>query len=96
MKTAQSDYARRHLRDLLNEIVRDGEHFTILRYQAPEAVLVPHDWYQSVQAILRSAGRTAEWASARGGALNLSVNQDGNKIIFGNAVRTGEDPFTET
>lgn len=41
----QSDEARRKFRELLDEVDRDGEHVTILRYQTPVAVIVPLRWY---------------------------------------------------
>jgi Antitoxin Phd_YefM, type II toxin-antitoxin system len=48
MKTIQSDYLRRHPRDVLNEVERGGEHFTVLRYQTPAAVIVPYGWCRAI------------------------------------------------
>jgi antitoxin (DNA-binding transcriptional repressor) of toxin-antitoxin stability system len=55
MKTIQSDYLRRHPRDVLNEVERDGEQFTVLRYQTPAAVIVPYDWHRTVLIALAAS-----------------------------------------
>ena len=47
----QSGWAGRHMRDLLNN-AQQGEHTEIRRYDTPEAVLVPHSWYEkAVEAL---------------------------------------------
>ena len=43
----RSDEARSKLRDLLDEIARDGAHIYVLRYDKPAAVLVPVAWYEA-------------------------------------------------
>ena len=52
-RRVHSDEARRSLRELLNEIERDGAHITILRYQTPATVMVPVDWYRNANAVYR-------------------------------------------
>ena len=51
-RQVRSDDARRHLRDLLNEVERDGSHITILRYDTPSAVLVPVGWHEQAEKAL--------------------------------------------
>ena len=46
----RSDEARAKLRDLLDEIARDGAHIYVLRYDTPAAVMVPVEWYERVKA----------------------------------------------
>lgn len=50
-KVVQSGWAGRHMRELLNDAQR-GAHTEIHRYDTPEAVLVPYDWYEkAIQAL---------------------------------------------
>ena len=46
----RADEARAKLRDLLDDIARDGAHIYVLRYDKPAAVLVPVEWYEDVKA----------------------------------------------
>ncbi len=46
----RSEEARSKLRDLLDEIARDGTHIYVLRYDKPAGVLVPVEWYEDVKA----------------------------------------------
>lgn len=52
-KQVRSDEARRHLRDLLDEVEARGARIMILRYDKPAAVLVPVDWYEDALATLQ-------------------------------------------
>jgi len=45
----RSDELRARLRDLLDEIAKDGAHVYVLRYDKPAAVLVPVEWYEDVK-----------------------------------------------
>ena len=45
----RSDEARTKLRDLLDEVDRDGAHVYILRYDRPVAVMVPVEWYEGMK-----------------------------------------------
>lgn len=67
----RSDEARRHLRNLLDQVAR-GYHVTILRYDKPAAVLVPVDWYEDAEA---AWGARAEW-DAGDTAFQLSEARD--------------------
>ena len=48
----RSDHAKRHMRDLLNDVEHEGEHIYLLRYDKPAAVVVPVDWYENAKALL--------------------------------------------
>jgi len=48
----RSDEARNKLRDLLDEVTRGGAHVYVLRYDKPEAVIVPVGWYEEMRAVL--------------------------------------------
>ena len=48
----RSQEARDHLRDLLDEIGRDGAHVYVLRYDKPAAVIVPVEWYEHVKEVI--------------------------------------------
>ena len=50
----RSDEARAKLRDLLDEIGKDGAHIYVLRYDKPAAVLVPVEWYEDVKRKLNN------------------------------------------
>lgn len=45
----RSDEARRKLRDLIDEVQAEGAHIYLLRYDKPEAVLVPVSWYEEMR-----------------------------------------------
>lgn len=55
-RSVRSDEARRHLRNLLNEVERDGARIVILRYDTPSAVLVPVEWYQRMRLLSDAQG----------------------------------------
>jgi prevent-host-death family protein len=48
----RSDEARRNFRTLLNAVEHEGEHVTVLRYNTPAAVIVPHEWYERARALI--------------------------------------------
>jgi prevent-host-death family protein len=49
----RSQDARDHLRDLLDEVDRDGAHVYVLRYDKPAAVIVPVEWYEHVREAIK-------------------------------------------
>lgn len=48
----RSQDARDHLRDLLDEVAREGARIYVLRYDKPAAVIVPVEWYEEVKSML--------------------------------------------
>jgi PHD/YefM family antitoxin component YafN of YafNO toxin-antitoxin module len=50
----RSAEAQDKFRALLDEVGRTGAHVYILRYEQPEAVMVPVGWYEHVKAALEA------------------------------------------
>lgn len=57
----RSDEARAKLRDLLDEVGRDGAHVYVLRYEKPAGVIVPVGWHDAVESLLADLEALAAW-----------------------------------
>lgn len=49
-RRVRSAEAQAKFRNLLDDIARDGAHVYVLRYDKPEAVMVPVGWYERMKA----------------------------------------------
>jgi PHD/YefM family antitoxin component YafN of YafNO toxin-antitoxin module len=51
-KQILSDDARKRFREVIDDIQQNNEHYLVLRYQTPSAMIVPVNWFERAKAAL--------------------------------------------
>lgn len=52
VKQILSDDARKRFREVVDDIQQNNEHYQVLRYQTPSAMIVPVSWFERAKAAL--------------------------------------------